>query len=151
MAGGCRTASPPITISITGGERESAHLLAGRLRDAGGEAMVPSHTRKGSVRYRYYVARAAGLDGKRLRLPAHRSRQWSWRTSGAALYRARRYSMMRPLIIAELEAVTVARRSPRGAAHRRFASRSPSPSRISRSSAAGRSSYHRVTKAIGCG
>ncbi|MGU3539789.1 recombinase family protein [Methylobacterium sp. A54F] len=48
----------------------SGHLLAGRLRDAGGEAMVPSHARKGAVRYRYYVARSVGLDDKRVRLPA---------------------------------------------------------------------------------
>ena len=35
-----------------------------------GEPMVPSHAQKGPVRYRYYVAREVGLDGKRLRLPA---------------------------------------------------------------------------------
>jgi hypothetical protein len=49
---------------------ESVHLLTGRLREAGGEAMMPSHAQKGAVRYRYYVARTVGLDGKRLRLPA---------------------------------------------------------------------------------
>ncbi len=32
--------------------------------------MVSSHAQKGAVRYRYYVARSVGLDGKRLRLPA---------------------------------------------------------------------------------
>jgi DNA invertase Pin-like site-specific DNA recombinase len=52
------------------GRAASGHLLAGHLRDAGGESMVPSHAQKGAVRYRYYVARAVGLDGKRLRLPA---------------------------------------------------------------------------------
>jgi DNA invertase Pin-like site-specific DNA recombinase len=49
---------------------ESAHLLAGRLRDAAGGSMLPSHAQKGALRYRYYVARAVGLDGKRLRLAA---------------------------------------------------------------------------------
>ena len=52
------------------GRSESVHLLTGRLRDVAGEPMVPSHAQKGSLRYRYYVAREVGLDGKRLRLPA---------------------------------------------------------------------------------
>lgn len=49
---------------------EAAHLLTGRIWDAAGQPLVPSHTQKGSLRYRYYVARDAGPDGRRLRLPA---------------------------------------------------------------------------------
>jgi site-specific DNA recombinase len=48
----------------------SVRLLAGRRLDKRVEAMVPSGARMGGVRYRYNVARAVGLDGERLRLPA---------------------------------------------------------------------------------
>lgn len=89
------------------GRAESLHLLAGRRRDAGGEAMVPSHARKGAVRYRYYVARGVGLDGKRLRLPAAP-------IEAVVLAGLRSIAAPRPaplddaaLIAAELEGVTV--------------------------------------------
>ncbi|MCJ2012003.1 recombinase family protein [Methylobacterium sp. J-076] len=89
------------------GRAASGHLLAGRLRDAGDESMVTSHAQKGAVRYRYYVARAVGLDSKRLRLPA---------ASIEAVVVAGLRSIAAPnpvplddtaLVAAELEAVTV--------------------------------------------
>ncbi len=65
------------------GEREgqrtrATSLLAGKLQDAVGEALVATHAVKGSVRYRYYVSRSLqhGSDGKEpatntpLRIPA---------------------------------------------------------------------------------
>ena len=36
----------------------SEHLLTGRIRTADGHALTPSHTQKGSRRYRYYVSQA---------------------------------------------------------------------------------------------
>jgi hypothetical protein len=38
-------------------------LLTGRLFDAGGDRMSPTHTNKGGARYRYYVSQAM-LQGK---------------------------------------------------------------------------------------
>src|SRR5829696_7855670 len=35
-----------------------AHLLMGRIQDDRGHAMTPTHTQKGSRRYRYYVSQA---------------------------------------------------------------------------------------------
>ena len=35
-----------------------AHLLAGRIRDAEGRPVSPTHAQKGSARYRYYVTRS---------------------------------------------------------------------------------------------
>ncbi|MGU3286242.1 recombinase family protein [Methylobacterium mesophilicum] len=49
-----------------------AHLLAGRIRDDHGHLMTPSHTAKGSRRYRYYVSQAV-LKGK----PAGQTRRIS--------------------------------------------------------------------------
>ncbi|MCJ2124342.1 recombinase family protein [Methylobacterium sp. J-077] len=86
---------------------ESVHLLAGRLRDAGGALMVPSHAQKGAVRYRYYVSRTVGINDKRLRLPA---------ASIEAVVVAGLRSIAAPspaprddaaLVVAELETVTV--------------------------------------------
>lgn len=38
--------------------------LAGMLVDGQGRAMTPSHAKRGSKRYRYYITRPAGIDGK---------------------------------------------------------------------------------------
>ena len=38
--------------------------LAGMLFDGQGRAMTPSHARRGSKRYRYYITRPSGIDGK---------------------------------------------------------------------------------------
>ncbi|WP_339693423.1 recombinase family protein [uncultured Parasphingorhabdus sp.] len=38
--------------------------LAGILLDGQGRAMTPSHAKRGSKRYRYYITRPAGIDGK---------------------------------------------------------------------------------------
>jgi site-specific DNA recombinase len=43
--------------------RGSPAMLTGRLFDAGGNRMSPSHTNKGGARYRYYVSQAV-LQGK---------------------------------------------------------------------------------------
>jgi site-specific DNA recombinase len=43
--------------------RGSPAMLTGRLFDAGGNRMSPTHTNKGGVRYRYYVSQAV-LQGK---------------------------------------------------------------------------------------
>jgi site-specific DNA recombinase len=43
--------------------RGSPALLTGRLFDAGGDRMSPTHTNKGGARYRYYVSQAM-LQGK---------------------------------------------------------------------------------------
>ena len=60
----------------------SAHLLIGRIQDAQGRTISPTHAQKGRVRYRYYVGRAAaqvapsavsdGASAPVLRLPAAR-------------------------------------------------------------------------------
>ncbi len=39
------------------------HLLMGRIKDERGNAMTPTHARKGSRRYRYYVSQAV-LQGR---------------------------------------------------------------------------------------
>src|SRR5262249_10072855 len=44
--------------------RGSPALLTGRLFDAGGNRMSPTHTNKGGARYRYYISQAV-LQGKR--------------------------------------------------------------------------------------
>ncbi|MGA0597732.1 recombinase family protein [Enterovirga sp. CN4-39] len=41
----------------------SDHLLVGRIRDEGGNAMTPTHAKKGPKRYRYYVSQAV-LQGR---------------------------------------------------------------------------------------
>jgi hypothetical protein len=52
----------------------SSHLLTGRIRDGDGQKLSPTHARKGSVRYRYYVSRAALTGGASstgtIRIPA---------------------------------------------------------------------------------
>jgi site-specific DNA recombinase len=50
----------------------NASLLAGKLIDADGEPLVAVHTRKGKVRYRYYVSRALQhkLTDTGMRIPA---------------------------------------------------------------------------------
>ena len=61
---------------VRGGKRgpraEHHSVLAGRIVDAGGEPLIPSHACKGRVRYRYYVSRdlqtTPGAAG--IRLPA---------------------------------------------------------------------------------
>jgi DNA invertase Pin-like site-specific DNA recombinase len=59
-------------------------LLAGLVFDAAGDRLTPSHAKKGSVRYRYYVGRPL-IEGGRDAAPQalafrHRSsrRRWSW-------------------------------------------------------------------------
>ena len=47
----------------TARRQDCAHLLVGRIRDDRGDLMTPSHTAKGSRRYRYYVSQAV-LQGK---------------------------------------------------------------------------------------
>ncbi|MFC5555981.1 zinc ribbon domain-containing protein, partial [Methylobacterium iners] len=49
--------------SHTTRQMQSEHLLAGRIRDDRGGAMTPTHTRKGTRRYRYYVSQAV-LQGR---------------------------------------------------------------------------------------
>jgi len=47
-------------------------LLVGKIDDGLGRPMTPSHTSRGSLRYRYYVSRAGEGDAHRSwRLPAH--------------------------------------------------------------------------------
>ncbi|WP_238207729.1 recombinase family protein [Methylobacterium marchantiae] len=47
----------------TARRQDCAHLLVGRIRDDRGNLMTPTHTAKGSRRYRYYVSQAV-LQGK---------------------------------------------------------------------------------------
>lgn len=47
-------------------------LLAGLIFDEQGERLAPSHTTKGTKRFRYYVCKNASVDGsRRFRIPAH--------------------------------------------------------------------------------
>lgn len=50
------------TSRRTGGVAPDPSLLAGLLWDGHGRRMTPAHTRKGSLRYRYYVSRTETLD-----------------------------------------------------------------------------------------
>ena len=49
----------------------NASLLAGMVADGRGPRLTPSHSTKGGKRYRYYLTRPCGTDGKRICLPAH--------------------------------------------------------------------------------
>jgi site-specific DNA recombinase len=51
---------------------ESGSILMGRIYDDAGNRMVPVHTRKGALRYRYYVTGSSGggNSGSVLRVPA---------------------------------------------------------------------------------
>ena len=78
---------------------EALHLLAGRIRNAQGQTMTPTHTQKGTRRYRYYVSQAV------LQMPSkHLAPAGMTRTSAAA-------TCVRRLAAPELEArVTAALR-----------------------------------------
>jgi len=53
-------------------KHEHPSLLTGKVFDGEGRPMSPSHTTKGSRRYRYYITRADQLDGSRAwRVSAH--------------------------------------------------------------------------------
>lgn len=65
-----------ITAGANGGARrlraQHPSLLIGLLHDGADRPMSPSHTNKGSQRYRYYITRGDALDGERVwRVSAH--------------------------------------------------------------------------------
>jgi hypothetical protein len=53
-----------------GDPQRTPSLLLGLIYDENGQRYTPSHTRKGSKRYRYYVAQAPRQDARMARIPA---------------------------------------------------------------------------------
>jgi site-specific DNA recombinase len=56
--------------SSVGARASYPSLLTGMLVDERGEVLSPSHSTKGTKRFRYYFARQPGDGGRRLRVPA---------------------------------------------------------------------------------